>query len=102
MKAPDNFDANMTYWQSLRIVAKGLIQWPLHRHEVRQIGEAIKEAATYTAIPLMRLIALILLPISAPIFTLLVQMDRKKIAAAREAAKKRRWPEPAPAQKDAA
>lgn len=75
-----SFDPNMTYWQSLRIVARGLIQWPLNRYEIKQIAEALKDAAVYLGAPLARLLALILLPISAPLFALLVQMDRRKTA----------------------
>lgn len=26
------FDPNMTYWQSLKIVTRGLIQWPLREY----------------------------------------------------------------------
>lgn len=75
------FDPNVTYWQSLRIVARGLIQWPLNRYEARQIAAAIKDAAVYSIIPFARVIALILLPFSAPLCAWLVQRDRKKTAA---------------------
>lgn len=89
MTARDNFDPDMTYWQSLRIVARGLIQWPIYKCEMRWAADAVKEAAGYITLPFARLFALILLPISAPLLAWLVQVDRRRRAKAKSEARER-------------
>jgi hypothetical protein len=80
----DVFNKDMTYLQSLRIVAKGLIQWPLRLHEITDMWESFKTSFLYFVAPFVRIITLILLPISAPIFALIVQRERKRIADSRQ------------------
>lgn len=84
----DKFDPDMTYMQTLRIIGKSLVQWPTNSFEVSLLAEASKNlmiemgtAGWYIALPLLRLLALVLLPVSAPIFALLVQRERRRIAA---------------------
>ena len=74
------FDPDMTYWQSLKIVAKGIIQWPLSRHDLRELREALETAAKVIGGAILRITVLLLWPISAPLLTLAVQYDRKLTA----------------------
>lgn len=75
-----SFDSEMTYWQTLRIVARGLIQWPVGHDDLTALWEGIKDVLYYGLAPIARLLALITLPISAPIFAWIVQIERKKTA----------------------
>lgn len=81
-----SFDPNMTYWQSLRIVARGLIQNPTRKYEREGFKSGLMDVLYYGSAPIARLAVMLLLPISAPLFAWLVQIDRRKTAAAREAA----------------
>lgn len=84
-----SFDPNMTYWQSLRIVARGLIQNPIREGEFEEFKEGLKNVLYYGTAPFARLVAMFLLPISAPFFTWVVQVERRKIAAEKEAARQK-------------
>lgn len=75
-----SFDPDMTYWQTFRIILKGLVRWPLDKHEVGQMFEYAYYTGVIILTGFIRIIALLLLPISAPLFTLLVQAERKKRA----------------------
>lgn len=91
-----SFDPNMTYWQSLRIVARGLIQSPFRegdlrylRAQVAEIGECMLVIGSTVGGWFVRLAATILMPISAPILTCLVQVERRKTAKQHEEARRR-------------
>lgn len=84
-----DFDSEMTYLQSLRIVARSLIQWPFRDGEWELFIDGVKDALYYGLSPVVRIIALILLPISAPLFAWLAQINRRRMAAAKESAKQR-------------
>lgn len=72
------FDQDMTYWQSMKIVARGLIQWPMTRAEAIEICEYVGNAALGLGGALLRLVVLILCPISVPLLTWAVQIERRK------------------------
>lgn len=85
-----DFDADMTYWQSLKIVAVGLIQWPFRMDDWTNIWTAFKDLLYYGVIgPGIRLILLLTLPISAPIFAFIVQAECRKEAQYRQEARDR-------------
>jgi hypothetical protein len=73
---------HMTYLQSLKVVARGLVQWPITLVEIRCIAVDATIIAKRLATSAFRLICLLTLPISAPLLTLLVQRIRKDQAAA--------------------
>jgi hypothetical protein len=75
-----NFDPDMTYWQSLRIVARGLIQNPIREGELEEFVEGLKNVLYYGLSPVARLVAMLFLPIAAPLLTLIVQVERRKTA----------------------
>ena len=74
------FDANMTYWQSLKIVTRGLIQWPMCRSEIEEFIDALTDTLYYLSLPLIRVLALLTLPISALLLTFAVQAERQQKA----------------------
>lgn len=91
-----SFDPNMTYWQSLRIVARGLVQSPFRKGDLRylktqvgEISECLLAIGATVGGWILRITATIVLPISAPLLTWLVQVERRKAKAAKQAAKER-------------
>lgn len=89
MKKEDSFNPDISNLQALKIVTKGLIQWPISKRELLHLMDDIGSVLFHILIPIIILIALITLPISVPIFTFLVQLERKKIALEREKAKRK-------------
>jgi hypothetical protein len=71
------FDPNTTYWQSLKIVARGLIQWPLRSDEIDEVCDAVKAIGYSTVAAITRIICLLTLPISALIIALVIPLYRK-------------------------
>lgn len=85
-----DFDADMKFWQVLKIVTIGLIQWPYRMGDWDDIWTAFKDFMFYGVIgPLFRLFLMMTLPISAPIFAFVVQADRRKEAQYRHEARVR-------------
>lgn len=80
------FDPDKTYWQSLKIVARALIRWPVRYEEWSDFFNGAKEILCFFAGAIYRITALILLPISAPLITLLVQAERRRIVKVKEEA----------------
>lgn len=71
----------MTFLETYKIISSGLIQWPFRRSEWADAVESFKILLWYGLIlPLLRLIALVILPISATILTYIVHNERKRIA----------------------
>jgi hypothetical protein len=73
------FDPNMTYWQSLKIIARGLIQWPLREDDLDDLYDSARKTYWCFVRGILRLTLLLTLPISAPIIALFVHLYRKKI-----------------------
>lgn len=67
----------MTYWQSLKSVARGLLRWPLPLEDAEAICDNVKDLSWNIMIVTLRFIILLTLPISAPIMTLIVHLYRK-------------------------
>jgi hypothetical protein len=70
--------ANMTYYQQLKIVIRGLIQWPAYSWELKELWEHVKEVLWIIFIILSRLVYLVILPISAPIIALIIHVTKDK------------------------
>lgn len=77
-----NFDAVMTYWQTLKEIVVAMIQWPFRKQDWDDIWKAFKDLMFYAVLgPALRLFLLLTLPVSAPVFAYFVQAERRKIAA---------------------
>lgn len=76
-----NYDENMTYWQSLRIVVSAMLtSAPMRMDDVDEICEGMKMIMWASFGVLIRIIVLVTLPISALLLAWTVQIERKRIA----------------------
>jgi len=75
-----SFDKDMTYLQSLKFVTLGIIRSPLTVDELYELKEAATTVFYLVFAALFRIACLIALPITAPLFTLLIMQERRKAA----------------------
>lgn len=75
--------APLTYWQTLKVIAIGVLQWPLNGYEVGEFLKAAWEMLWILFIVVMRIVIVLTYPVSIFIVAAFIQLARIRVTKKR-------------------